>query len=248
MQHTLCNKVYQWRSMSVVFFGYSWLIHQLSSPLRYNDMTEILLTVALKHTPFFIKLFLHHAFNVTDFNKILLANQKLSSHGCRSLADILWYLHFYCHPTRKHVWKTCIRWTKEYESAKQISIWIGECSVVCRWVIYFSLLTDELYIYMSASEKWWNMDKLILQILESICLTTSKFWLYDMQFFMLSFDLINEFIRGAMCFLVCVCYFGLVVRHIDSSICKINLSIFHHFLLLVFWFMFLFLYLINATL
>jgi hypothetical protein len=40
--------------------------------------------------------------------------------------------------------------------------------------------------------------------------------------FMLSFDLINEFIRGAMCFLVCICYFGLVVRHIDSSICKIN--------------------------
>jgi hypothetical protein len=53
MQHTLCDKVHQWRSMSVVFFGYSWFIHQLSSPLRYNDMTEILLTVALKHTPLF---------------------------------------------------------------------------------------------------------------------------------------------------------------------------------------------------
>jgi hypothetical protein len=107
----------------------------------------------------------------------LLANQKLSSHGCRSLADILWYLHFYSHPTWKHVWKTCIRWTKVYQSAKQI--------LILRHAIF-------------------NCS-------------------------MLYFDLINEFIRGAMCFLVCICYFGLVVRHIDSNICKINLSIFYNF-------------------
>jgi hypothetical protein len=52
MQHYVIKFISDLR-MSVTFFGYSGFIHQLSSPLRYNDMTEILLTVALKHTPFF---------------------------------------------------------------------------------------------------------------------------------------------------------------------------------------------------
>jgi hypothetical protein len=52
MQHYVIKFISDLR-MSVTFFGYSGFIHQLSSPLRYNDMTEILLTVAFKHTPFF---------------------------------------------------------------------------------------------------------------------------------------------------------------------------------------------------